>query len=259
MRVLLPPSEGKTPGGRGRPLGTRAESGSGPVAAARAAVLAALATLLRAGDAAAAAALQLPPGVAAAALAADRAVLTAPTTPALRRYAGVVYDGLDFANLPAPARRVAARNTLIFSGLWGVLRGDEAVPDYRVPAKAVLPGLGTVGTYWRDALDQELPGRLGSGLVVDLRSSDYAAMWRPRGALAARVVSVRVLSPLPRGGHGVVSYPSKLAKGRLAAALFARLADGRPADSGADVLAAWRAIGGRGELSSPTRLVVYTD
>jgi cytoplasmic iron level regulating protein YaaA (DUF328/UPF0246 family) len=228
------------------------------VAAARAAVLDALAAVLRAGDAAAAA-LQLPPGVAAAALAADRAVLTSPTTPALRRYAGVVYDGLGYAGLPAPVRRVAARDTLIFSGLWGVLRGDEAVPDYRVPAKAVLPGLGPVGRYWRRALEQELPGRLGSGLVVDLRSSDYAAMWRPPAALAARVVAVRVLSPLPRGGHGVVSYPSKLAKGRLAAALFTRLAEGRPVHSAEDVLAAWRSVGGRAESDGPTRVVVYTD
>lgn len=258
MRVLLPPSEGKAPGGRGRPVGRRPASGSGPVAATRTEVLTALATLLRTGDAAAAAALQLPPGVAAAALAANRAVLTAPTTPALCRYAGVVYDGLDFAHLPAAVQRLAARNLLIFSGLWGVLRGDEAVPDYRVPAKAVLPDLGPVGTYWRGALEEELPGRLGPGLVVDLRSSDYAAMWRPRGPLAARVVSVRVLSPLPRGGHGVVSYPSKLAKGRLAAMLLTRLAEGRPVESGADVLAAWRSGGGRAEPDGPTDVVVYT-
>ena len=28
---------------------------------------------------------------------------------------------------------------LVFSGVFGVVRGDEAIPDYRVPAKAALP------------------------------------------------------------------------------------------------------------------------
>lgn len=81
-----------------------------------------------------------------------------------------------------------------------MLRGDEPVPLYRVPAKAALPGLGTAGSFWRHALLPVVPELLGSGLVVDLRSTDYASMWRPDARRAHRVVTVRVLSPAPRGG-----------------------------------------------------------
>src|SRR6185437_7127979 len=158
VRILLPPSEGKTPGGRGRPLARRGLTG--PLAEDRAIVLDALATLLTADPGKAADALLLPAGVAATALAADSAVLSAPTSPALRRYAGVVYDGLGFDALPPDVQRLAGRTVLVFSGLWGVVRGDEAVPDYRVPAKAVLPGIGVVGTFWRPRLDEELPPML---------------------------------------------------------------------------------------------------
>jgi len=252
VHLLLPPSEGKTSGGRGRPLRAR-HADPGPLGAARHAVLAALAGLVAGDPAAAGAALLLPDGVAADALAADANVLDTRTTPALRRYAGVVYDGLDYAALTAREQRIADRACLVFSGLFGVVRGDEPVPNYRVPAKAVLPGIGVAGTYWRPVLDEVLPGLLGRrGLVVDLRSSDYAAMWRPDRATAPRVVTVRVLSPTPRGGHAVISYNSKFAKGRLAAELIRRAARGEPVDSTEDVLAAWSQWDGAAD-AHPTR------
>lgn len=244
MRILLPPSEAKTAGGRGRPIGARPLAG--PLAEPRQVVLDALRRLL-AGDADhATAALALPGGVAAEALAVNREVSCSRTTAALRRYAGVVYDGLGFGAMSPPVQRLAGRSVLIFSGLWGMVRGDEPVPAYRLPAKAVLPGIGVAGTFWRPWLDEVLPDLLGRGVVVDLRSSDYAAMWRPRGALAERVIAVRVLSPLPRGGRGVISYNSKLAKGRLAAALLARAAAGTACRGVDDVAAAWHDAGGRG-------------
>ena len=257
MRILLPPSEGKRPGGRGRPITARAASG--PVAAARRGALDALQRLL-AGDAdCAASSLLLPAGVAAEALATNGRVQTARTMPALDRYAGVVYDGLAVDSLSAAARSLAARCVFVVSGLWGVVRGDEPIPDYRVPAKAVLPGIGIAGTYWRPVLDAELPRLLGGGLIVDLRSSDYGAMWRPRAAVAARTITVRVLSPLPRGGVGVVSYASKLAKGRLAAQLLERESAGSRVSTAADVAAAWMNSGGKDAvITSPTHVDAYT-
>jgi hypothetical protein len=243
VHLLLPPSEAKTAGGRGRPLRRRPPDDSS-LSRARRATLGALATLV-AGDARRAArALLLPDGIVTEALAANAAVRDSPTTPALRRYAGVVYDGLAYAELPPAEQRIAARSALIFSGLFGVVRGDEAVPAYRVPAKAVLPGLGVASTFWRPVLREILDAALRRGLIVDLRSTDYATMWRPAGAIAARVVTVRVLSPAPRGGHAVISYTSKFAKGRLARALVGRIASGEPVASATDVAAAWLSCGG---------------
>ncbi|HTZ45825.1 MAG TPA: peroxide stress protein YaaA [Jatrophihabitans sp.] len=248
MRILLPPSEAKHPGGRGRSLRS-AGAGRDEVSAAlfshREQVLAALAALVDRPDAAAA--LLLPPSVAEAALATNRRAADAPTRPALQRYAGVVYDGLAVAGLSEAALRRARTGLLIFSGLLGVSRGGDPVPDYRVPAKAVLPGLGIAGTYWRPRLATVLPALLDRGPIVDLRSSDYAAMWKPRpgSAEADRLIGVRVLSATPAGRLAVVSYPSKLAKGRLAAALLERQAAGEPVTGADDVLTAWAKLGGR--------------
>ena len=58
-----------------------------------------------------------------------------------------------------------------------------------------------------------MPALLGRGLVVDLRSSDYAAMWRPRGDDARPNGRRPGAVALPPVARGVVSYPSKFAKG----------------------------------------------
>jgi hypothetical protein len=63
----------------------------------------------------------------------------------------------------------------------------------------------------------------GSGLLVDLRSSTYAAFWRPADELAKRVVTVRVLHEVD-GRRQVVSHFNKATKGRMVRAV---LEDGR--------------------------------
>lgn len=257
MHLLLPPSEGKTRGGRGRPL--RDRLGDDPLGAARGRTIDALLDLVAGDPEVAAKALLLPDGVAAAALATDAAVLDARTMPALRRYAGVVYDGLHLDGLTPAEQRLALRSTFVFSGLFGVVRGDEQIPDYRVPAKAVLPGIGVAGTFWRPVLTDALTATLRRGLVVDLRSSDYAAMWRPDRADAERVIGVRVLSPAPRGGFAVISYNSKFAKGRLAAALVRRRAAGHPVASVADIASAWTDCGGRDCVPTAAGVDLYTS
>jgi uncharacterized protein len=250
IRLLLPPSETKRSGGRGPALTRRQPH---PVLGpAREQVLTALESLLGGDDAAAA--LLLPAAVREAALQANSRVRTSATIPALRRYAGVVYDGLAFERLDAAEQRLAGRSTYVFSGLFGLVRGDEPIPEYRVPAKAVLPGVGTCATFWRRVLATALPTMLRGGLLIDLRSTDYAAMWRPDPDTARRVITVRVLSPTPSGRLAVVSYASKLAKGQLAAALVRREATGNRVRTADDVAGVWP---GRAEVSG-NHVVLYT-
>ncbi|UQX86726.1 peroxide stress protein YaaA [Jatrophihabitans telluris] len=250
MHILLPPSESKTTGGGGRSL--RRRTGQGPLSEPRAEVIRALDDLLSRSRADIAHALALPTSVIDSAVRANAMLLDAPTRPALDRYAGVVYDGMRCAAWNAAERRCADRSVLIFSGLFGVVAGGAPVPDYRVPAKAVLPGVGTTGTYWRPWLAEHLPPLLRSGLVIDLRSSDYAAMWRPErsSSLARRVVRVRILSPRPDATMAVISFPSKFFKGVLADSIVRASAAGRPPATAEDLAALWSAAGGKDAVLS---------
>ena len=216
MLVLLPPSEGKTPGGEGPPVGRRPSFGAPGLARPRAELLEALRRAARAAPEDLCRGLKLPTSVAPAALKAVASAATAPTMAALDRYAGVVYQGLDVASLSAAARARADEQVLVVSGLWGVVRGGEQVPDYRVPAAGRVPGLGGVAAHWRRPLADVLPGLVGDRTVLDLRSSDYLGMWRPDADLRDRVLVVRVLAERVSGSSrttSAVSYHAKWVKG----------------------------------------------
>jgi hypothetical protein len=197
---------------------------------------------------AAALALALPKRSADEDLALNRALFDAPVTAALDRYAGTVYEALDAPRLTAAGRQRAMESVLVFSGLFGVLRAGEQVPAYRLPVAASVPTIGALTPFWRAALAAELPEALDGHLLVDLRSSDYAAMWRPTGTLRDQLVAVRVVTEQPDGRLAVVSYPSKHGKGLLARALLARRGRVTSADH---VAQAWTDAGGRDATIHP--------
>jgi uncharacterized protein len=259
VRILLPPSEAKRPDRSRRrrsgpvadtPIGALGLNGS-PLTESRELVARALVAFCGADPLEAARALALPARSADADLAANRALFQAPIAPALDRYAGTVYEGLDAASLTTAGRRRAMESVLIFSGLFGVLRADEAIPAYRLPVGAVLPNVGALTPFWRSMLLREPGGlrdRLGDELIVDLRSTDYSAMWRATGSMRDQVVVVRVVSEQPDGRLAVISYPSKHGKGRLARALLSSRAR---ITSAAQVANAWTAAGGRDAIAAP--------
>nr|WP_202519334.1 peroxide stress protein YaaA [Streptomyces sp. SID1034] len=224
--VLLPPSEGKAASGRGAPL--KAESLSLPgLAEARAAVLDELVELCAGDEEKAREVLGLSEGLRGE-VAKNVELRTAGTRPAGEIYTGVLYDALDLASLDAAAKRRAAKSLLVFSGLWGAVRTGDRIPSYRCSMGVKLPGLGALGAYWRSVMDPVLTEAAGTGLVLDLRSSAYAAAWKPKGAVAGRTATVRVLHSQIVDGvekRSVVSHFNKATKGRIVRDLLTAGAD----------------------------------
>ncbi|MFG2057300.1 peroxide stress protein YaaA [Micromonospora sp. NPDC048930] len=217
MLILLPPSEGKAEAGTGRRLDLSRLS-LPELTPAREEVLTALVALCAGPDEAAArAALGLSEGQRGE-LRRNARLREAATAPAGRIYTGVLYEALDLATLPPAAERLARRSVLISSGLWGAVRLTDRIPPYRCPVGARLPGVGALSAYWRTALAPAMTAAAGSGPVLDLRSGAYAATWAPRGAVAERTVTVRVLHEREVDGvptRSVVSHFNKATKGRL--------------------------------------------
>lgn len=135
-----------------------------------------------------------------------------PTTSALLRYTGVLYEALDVGSLPPAARARAAERLLITSALFGVLGGADAVPAYRLSAGSMLPGLPRLSAFWRPRLAEPL-GALDRP-IVDLRSAAYAAF-----APINDAITVRVVTENTAGQRSVVSHFNKATKGMLARAL----------------------------------------
>lgn len=239
MLVLLPPSEGKSPTPRrGRPL--RLESLSFPeLAATRSRILDELVALCSSDEDRARAVLGLPPGLAAE-IERNRHLQTAPAVRVDALYTGVLYDALDLATLDSTARARARRSLVVTSALWGALRTTDRVPAYRLSGDVSLPGTGPVAALWRAPMGAAMTAAAGRrGLVLDLRSSTYLALWRPTGTLAERTATVRVLHerrPGDRSSRVVVSHFNKATKGRVVRQLLQTGADPRNPDALAAVL-----------------------
>lgn len=245
MLVLLPPSEGKAAPGGGAPLDPESLSLPG-LAAAREAVLGELVELCAGDEEKAREVLGLSEGLRGE-VAKNTGLCTAGTRPAGEVYTGVLYDALGLASLDAAAGRRAARSLLVFSGLWGAVRVTDRIPSYRCSMGVRLPGLGALGAFWRAPMAQVLPEVAGDGLVLDLRSAAYAAAWRPKGEVAARTASVRVLHAPTRK---VVSHFNKATKGRIVRSL---LTAGIAPEDPAALVVALRDLGYTVEEKAPVR------
>ncbi|MGC0341178.1 peroxide stress protein YaaA [Streptomyces sp. SLBN-8D4] len=245
MLVLLPPSEGKASSGRGAPL--KLESLSLPgLNESREAVLDALVELCAADEEKAREVLGLSEGLRGE-VAKNVELRTAGARPAGEIYTGVLYDALDLASLDAAAKRRAGRSLLVFSGLWGAVRVTDRIPSYRCSMGVRLPGIGALGAHWRTPMAAVVDEAAGKGLVLDLRSSAYAAAWKPKGEVAGRTATVRVLHAPTRK---VVSHFNKATKGRMVRSL---LSAGVSPKGPAELVEALRELGYVVEAEAPAK------
>ncbi|MCC5951888.1 MAG: peroxide stress protein YaaA [Acidimicrobiia bacterium] len=211
LTILLPPSEGKTPGGDGPPWTPASGRYGRSLGEHRGQVAAALAEA----DGGDAALLGAKGDLLERARAANRAVVGAPTLPAWRRYEGVVWEHLDLGSLSSEARATARRSVLVVSALTGVSGVADPLPDHRLKLSVRLGDLGRLDRWWRpvvsDTLDRALRGRL----VIDLLPNEHRAAWEPD---PQRYDLRRVR--FTDGSGAAIGHGAKAAKGLLARALL---------------------------------------
>ena len=188
MLILLPPSEGKTQRRRGGSLDLSSLSFP-ELTPMRESVVAAATTVSARPDAFKV--LRVSPNLVED-VARNTRLLTAATAPAGQVYSGVLYDAFGFDSLDPGSRRRALRRVVIVSALFGAVRLGDRIPAYRLHLCVHLPGIGELTAAWRPELAPVLEREAGHRLIVDCRSSTYAAAWTPKGTLAARRVQITV-------------------------------------------------------------------
>ena len=241
MLLVLPPSETKRDGGDAAPLDLAALSFP-ELTAQRKAALAALRTLSRS-VAGSLEGLSLGP-TQRFEIDRNRALLTSPVMPALDRYIGVLYDGLDVESLSPAERDFAADHVVVHSALFGLLRAHDPIPAYRLSHDSRLPGL-SLRKHWRQAITAALGSE--PGLVLDLRSESYASL----GPAPESATYIRVVSEDARGRRVALSHFNKKGKGEFARAVIAAGVDHATVDE----LVAWAAGAGiRLEEGAPGEL-----
>ncbi len=208
--VLLPPSEGKVPGGDG--VGWTPDSGRfADLASARLQVAGAL----RRARGGTAAALGASGPLLASAKAANRALIGAPTRPAWQRFSGVVWEHLGPTTLPPAARRRAEAGVIVVSAVAGLSAWSDPVADFRLKFSASVPPLGTLARFWIPELSTVLNDHLAGHTVLDLLPEEHRRAWRPdpdRYELVRPKLATAAGRP---AGHA-----GKATKGRLARAVL---------------------------------------
>jgi uncharacterized protein len=213
--ILLPPSEGKSAPPSGPPVDLAALSFPS-LTKTRRQVLTALIRVCRADPQEAAAVLGLGP-TQSDEVVANRGLRRRPSGPAITVYSGVLYEALDQATMSPRTRGRLQKHVAISSALWGLVRPDDLIPAYRLSGGVTLPGVGPLTSAWRSPVSATVEA--ADALIVDLRSSTYAALGPVPRSVADRTVTVRVLQE--RGGkRTVVSHSNKATKGRIVRSLL---------------------------------------
>lgn len=215
--ILIPPSEGKAAGGRGAPWAA-GTMGFSELDESRRLVATALQTAMADSEPALAKLLGVKGEALAAARSVNERVLTAGSKRAIDRYTGVLYDALDHHTLDATSHRRLNRQVIVFSALWGLVRPNDSIPDYKLKMSASLDGIGRLSTFWRPLLGEALAQQTNRKVVWDLLPNEHSSAWRPPANSYRARISVRFLDDVADGkGRKLitVSHWNKLLKGAL--------------------------------------------
>ncbi len=116
-------------------------------------------------------------------------IYKSPLIAARKRYAsGVLYQSMDFEGLPTGAQRRLLEDSVIVSGLFGLLRPDDLVPNYNLSMSACVPGLGSLVEYWKARISPLLNQAFRNRFVWDLLPDSYRAAWDDDGSHKARAL-----------------------------------------------------------------------
>lgn len=179
-------------------------------------------------------------------------VYDAPALAAWQLYDGVLYEAAKFAQIfsygacaqdgqgqadqSQGLQRQLEELTLVFSALFGPVRLTDLITPHRLSGSVKLPGQGSVASIWSKALKELLTQQLSGHVVVDLRSSEYGAMYRPACGGECLTLNIAVAKVNPATGkRSVVSHWAKHTRGLLAGALLRAVAGGQLAASDGDV------------------------
>ena len=177
-------------------------------------------------------------GVALEAARVDNAgLMDAPTLPAIERYTGVMYDSIDYKSLDADARECFGQNTIIMSGLFGIVRPYDMIPAYKLKMGARLRRNKTCAAIWKPLISKALAASVESSVIWDLLPNEHSAAWDPAVVTCDVRFTVKFLEVGRDGKLKTVNHWSKSLKGALVRHIVANPAAAASADSALELLA----------------------
>ncbi len=120
-----------------------------------------------------------------------KTVYTAPLMAARKRFVpDPFFSAVDFEGLPTGAQRRLLENSIIFSGLFGMLRPDDLVPEYQLRMSSAIPDIGPLVSFWKPRISPLLNKVIRNRFVWDLLPDSYREAWEDDESYEARAMIV---------------------------------------------------------------------
>ena len=146
---------------------------------------------------------------------ANMEIYNAPLMSAFDRYSpGRLYAAIDFQNLPTGAQRRLLENGIIFTGLFGILRPDDLIPNYRLRMDDEIPEVGRVYKFWRPLISPLLNRVLEDRWVWNLLPRGHRRAWDDKHTYE-RLVNVSFYKETKDGERSAVTQEVKELQGGL--------------------------------------------
>ncbi len=188
MLILIPPSETKYPGGTHKSLNVLNETVR-PVI-----------DLLQKHRGDLGAFYGVKGKVLAQAIETNAKLLKAPTLPAIERYNGVVYDGIDYPTMSPKAKLYFNKHVRIVSALFGLLKPQDLIPDYKLKIEKL-----NLCQYWKPLNAKQLK----DNFIFDLLPQTHAKAVDYDKGLRLDFIVTKNGKTIPAGHQG------KLIKGKF--------------------------------------------
>ena len=155
----------------------------------------------------------------------NRGIFKAPLMSALDRYSpGIMYKAMDFVGLPTGAQRRLLENAIVFSGLFGLLRPDDLIPNYHLSIEASLPEIGEVAKYWKPFVSPLLNEAVSDHFVWNLLPQAHMEAWDDQRTYA-HMVEVKFFDEVD-GKHEELTSDLKPLRGQLVNFLVREMVEG---------------------------------
>jgi len=104
-------------------------------------------------------------------------IYNSPLMCAIERYQGVAYDYLKYNELNPKAQEYLKNNTIIFSNLYGPIRGGDTIANYKVKQGNSIGDIAP-DKFYKERFSYQLDLYLGRDDVLDLRAGYYNKFYK---------------------------------------------------------------------------------
>jgi cytoplasmic iron level regulating protein YaaA (DUF328/UPF0246 family) len=101
------------------------------------------------------------------------------TMKAVERYTGVAFDYLKYNELDEKAQKYVDENVILFSNLFGPLRADDLIPEYKLKQGEAVGEIKVDKFYHEHAADL-MESYLADEEILDLRAGFYDKFYKPK-------------------------------------------------------------------------------